>query len=585
MGKGRQFEKFMVRCLSGIAVLWLTDLPAFGSAGPLPVGLPPEDALSWVLLRAIVLVGALFFLFLGARFHRFLFSTYFLLLGSAVLFLKLATYSYLIALGGILILYILLSAIHLVWPRLTTGLATIWILPALYIYFMMDSGSFEWSRLLMMGLAAFGLVFGLAFPRVSRIPISVALGIVFLVFSSPIELSFLPVMAAAAGGLLVQSVDFFAVRRVHHEWMDTWKQRMENWKGYLGTALLTGVTVTGVLVMIVWSATPVVNIGQLSETHMERVRTALEKDGTVEPTLLTSAADVYYLSGRSWPLALFGQGNGFNTRLTALVRGRHTGSRLRQARVCKEEAELAAMREAARITSVAMAQVGEMVRPGISERDIAERIEDVFRREGADAYAFRSIVGSGPNACLPHYQRNNAVLESGFVVVDIGCMVDGYCSDMTRTFPVHRTYSPAQLELAELVMRAKEKAQSMVKPGVDYRDVDQAVRDIFREAGMDAYYLHTVGHHVGISVHDPMVRKLEAGMVVTIEPGLYIAEEAPIESRYWNLGIRIEDTILVTETGFESLTDYDQLPFLTKVEESAETHITQAGKQAGGTYD
>lgn len=577
-----QVRSRVIRLLIATTIILSNAVSGFGSAAPLPVGLSREDALSWVLLRSIGLVAGLFFLFVGSRFHRFLYATFFLLSAGLILFARLAPYSYMIALGSILALYLLFSAIHLVWPRLTSGMATIWILPALYVLFMIDSGSFEWNRTILLGLAAFGLCFGLTFPRVSRIPISVSIGIVFILASVPIDLSFFSVAAAAMGGILVQSVDFFVVRGVHREWMDTWSQRMEKWKSSFYSALGTGILMLFLLAGILLFGSPQVDIDRLEGIYGTRTEAVLMTEEGVRPGLLISPENVFYLTGRRWPLALIGSGKGFGARLGVLVRGRHPGREIENARVRKDSAELAAMREAARITSIAMAEVGKMVRPDITEKEIERRIESVFRREGAEAHAFRPVVGSGPNACLPHYQRNNATLKSGFVVVDIGCMVNGYCSDMTRTFPVNRTYSPTQRELADLVLKAKETAQSMLKPGVDYRNVDRAVREVFREAGMDACYLHTVGHHVGINVHDPMARTLEAGMVVTIEPGLYVTEGAPIESRYWNLGIRIEDTVLITDTGFEPLTHFIPVPFLSSREDQKEIiNGPSPGEKAG----
>ena len=220
----------------------------------------------------------------------------------------------------------------------------------------------------------------------------------------------------------------------------------------------------------------------------------------------------------------------------------------------KEEAEIALMRRAGGITALAMAQVPALARPGVNERQIQDAILAAFRRHGAPIPSFEPIVGSGANATLPHYDRNDAVLKKGFVVVDIGCMAEGYASDMTRTFPIGGTCTPAQQKLLDVVAAAKGAAERILKPGVTMRQLNDAARGVIAKAGFGEYWIHSVGHGVGIDVHDPTPEVLAPDMVITLEPGVYIPQGASVDPAYWDLGRRIEDTYRVTADGFEILT-------------------------------
>ena len=155
---------------------------------------------------------------------------------------------------------------------------------------------------------------------------------------------------------------------------------------------------------------------------------------------------------------------------------------------------------------------------------------------------------------LPHYSKNNATLKDGFIVIDMGCMVDGYSMDMTRTFPVNGVYSPAQRRLMDIVLEAKKKSVAALKPGVTMKDMDKIARDLIKKAGFGPYFTHSLGHHVGINVHDAESNILKEGMVVTIEPGIYVPEGSSVDRSYWNLGLRMEDTYLITKNGSEPLT-------------------------------
>jgi Xaa-Pro aminopeptidase len=206
-----------------------------------------------------------------------------------------------------------------------------------------------------------------------------------------------------------------------------------------------------------------------------------------------------------------------------------------------------------------------MIGPGVSEETIHAAIHRSFLDRGARRVAFECIVGSGANAAIPHYEGDDQVMTRGLVVIDIGCMTDDgtgdwHASDMTRTFVVNGTPTAAEQRLLEVTVAAVEAARAALGPGGTMREVDTAAREVIKEAGFGDYFIHSVGHNVGLDVHDPGRAVLEPGMVVTIEPGIYITEGAEIDPAYWNLGVRLEDTYVVTETGWTMLTEYPLLP-------------------------
>jgi len=226
-------------------------------------------------------------------------------------------------------------------------------------------------------------------------------------------------------------------------------------------------------------------------------------------------------------------------------------SRFQSLRAVKDQREIALIREAARIAGEALAAVREMIRPGVREREIALELEYRMRRSGAEQVSFDTIVASGANSALPHAQPGcRAVADGDCVVVDYGAVYQGYRSDETCTYVVGRA-STRQEDLYRLVREAHDRAIRAVRPGVSCDEVDRAARACLAEAGMDRYFAHGTGHGVGLDVHEPprlaagREEILQAGMVVTVEPGIYLPG-------VW--GIRIEDTVLVTEEGSEPLT-------------------------------
>ena len=528
--------------------------------GELEVGLAAETTPLMILAAIAVAALGVVLLFAGWRFPRFTVGAFLLAASSAISFATLAPTGYLVAALVTLVAFAVAYAVYLVVPRLVLGLSALWILPTLYGYSLYSSGSFERSLPLALGLAAAGAVVAAVWPRVGTILLAAGTGCVALVAVWPGEMSFAAVLALAGVGLVAQVVGLLmAQRRAGTEFDGQSGGSVNPAKPLVRGVGIAAATVAGVLVALAVLApepTPV------SPAHAERLEALRSAGALSRPGFLLSKDDAFYLSGRALPVALVGPAPGLSDRVWVLVAGRSPRREVHRARTIKSADELASMRRAAEITSLAMARVGDAVAPGVKEGELARIVDETFRENGASGYAFASIVGSGPNACLPHYDDNDAVMESGFVVVDIGCMVDGYASDMTRTFPVARSYTPAQLELIRLVAEAKDTAAAGLAPGVSYHSLSTAATEVFEKAGLERFFLHGLGHHVGVNVHDPGADLMKPGMVVTIEPGLYMTEDSDAEERFRGLGVRIEDSYLVTADGAEALTHYPQIPFL-----------------------
>jgi len=227
-------------------------------------------------------------------------------------------------------------------------------------------------------------------------------------------------------------------------------------------------------------------------------------------------------------------------------------------RLRKDSDELGRIRRAVEITSQAHLEVWRVAGPGVAEYELEAALEYVFRTMGAERVGFPSIVGSGPNATILHYDKNRRLLEAGeLVVVDIGAEFGYYTADLTRTFPVSGRFNARQRALYELVLGARGAGLKVIRPGATTGDVNLAVRSFLEEGSGDLcgaqscapFLIHGVAHWLGMDVHDVGNNRtpFEAGMVLTLEPGLYLPDEA--------LGIRIEDDILVTETGYEVLSE------------------------------
>jgi len=221
-------------------------------------------------------------------------------------------------------------------------------------------------------------------------------------------------------------------------------------------------------------------------------------------------------------------------------------------RICKSPVELAKIRAAVRLNEEVFLEVYQQLKPGLSERQVALRIETLMREKGAERPSFETIVASGPNGALPHAVPGDRLLREGEpIVIDMGLVLDGYCSDMTRTVVLGRMDEITR-ERFRLVRQAQLAGMAAVKAGATGREVDRAARQVIAAAGYGPAFGHSLGHGVGLAVHEPPSlsmryhRKLQAGMVVTVEPGIYLPE--------WG-GIRLENMVVVTESGCENLNE------------------------------
>lgn len=226
---------------------------------------------------------------------------------------------------------------------------------------------------------------------------------------------------------------------------------------------------------------------------------------------------------------------------------------LPELRAIKSPAELKLMRRACGATAAGYDAALKVLRPGLGERQLQRAIEDGFIAGGASGVGYNSIVGSGLNGTVLHYMANNGPCSDGdLVVIDAGARAGGeggggYTADVTRTFPVSGRFTKEQREVYAIVLKAQLAAIKAARPGVHMHEVDAAARDVIERAGYGDRYPHGIGHQLGIEVHDVQPDgPLKAGMIVTIEPGIYLPDR--------KLGVRIEDDILITARGSENLT-------------------------------
>lgn len=312
------------------------------------------------------------------------------------------------------------------------------------------------------------------------------------------------------------------------------------------------------------------------------------------PKYLEQADRIYYRLGRDrdftqtllthWQRLIASYGK----RGTGPTAIEDVGFTLHGMRMVKSEAELELMRRAIAISVEAHTAAREMAQPGRYEYEIQSEMEYIFRKNGAQGPAYPSIVASGANACILHYTTNNRQMQAGeLLLIDAGAAYDYYNADITRTFPVGERFTEEQQILYDLVLAAQQAAIAQVQPGNPYNAFhDAAVRvlteglvglgllvgevdKLIEEEKYKPFYMHRTGHWLGLDVHDAGFYKigketwqpLQAGSVVTVEPGLYIgpdiklAEDQPeVPARWRGIGIRIEDDVLVTDSGHEVLT-------------------------------
>ena len=223
-------------------------------------------------------------------------------------------------------------------------------------------------------------------------------------------------------------------------------------------------------------------------------------------------------------------------------------------REIKSNDEAAIIKKAVEITGKGIERAMKICKPGMWEYELRAAIEYEMLRSGCDYPAFPSIIGSGENSLILHYEDDNMKMEKDQVVVmDVGAELEGYSADVTRTIPVTGRFTKAQKEIYELVLKANEEIIKIIRPGIKFRDLDNKAIEIFKEKGLDRYLPHSVSHSVGLDTHDVTSgQELKSGMVITVEPGLYFPkDETGIEPEYRGFGIRIEDDVLVTADGCE----------------------------------
>jgi len=249
-------------------------------------------------------------------------------------------------------------------------------------------------------------------------------------------------------------------------------------------------------------------------------------------------------------------------------------------RLVKDAEELRLMRRAAAISSAAHARAMARARPGQYEYQVEAELAHEFLQHGAQAVAYASIVASGPNACVLHYRDNNRQMQDGdLLLIDAGCEYQGYASDITRTFPVNGRFSAEQRAVYEVVLAAQLACLDAVRPGAPFHDYHKVAERVLAQGFIDLglckgsleevlesgaykqFYMHRAGHWLGMDVHDAGLYQLKGssqtlvpGMVLTVEPGAYIRPADNVPERFWNIGVRIEDDVLVTADGIENLT-------------------------------
>ena len=253
---------------------------------------------------------------------------------------------------------------------------------------------------------------------------------------------------------------------------------------------------------------------------------------------------------------------------------------LHDQRLFKRAAELRIMKRAAEISAEAHRHAMQVCKPGMYEYELEAELLHTFVKSGARFPAYNSIVGSGDNACILHYVENTRQMKSGdLVLIDAGCELEHYASDITRTFPVSGTFSPEQKAIYQLVLDAQAAAIAAIKPGNHWNDPHEVsvrviteglqvlgllkgkVDTLINKEKYKQFYMHRIGHWLGMDVHDvgdykidSQWRTLEAGMVMTVEPGIYIAPDDKSVAKKWRgIGVRIEDDVLITKTGCDIL--------------------------------
>lgn len=268
---------------------------------------------------------------------------------------------------------------------------------------------------------------------------------------------------------------------------------------------------------------------------------------------------VNYPSKETLNVARESQKNNLNTNELTVLMGALRGVKT------KEELEL--VRKASTISAMAQREVMKAIKPGMSEREIQGIHEYVFKKYEAEDVGYPSIVGAGHNGCILHYIENYKpnVANTELILMDLGAEFHGYTADVTRTIPISGKFSSEQKQIYELVLKAQEEAMKSLKPGITTQELSAITRTVINrglvefgiiksETEKHLYYPHGCCHHIGLDVHDPVPQgKLQENMIITVEPGIYIPENANCDKRWWGIAVRIEDDCLVTKDGYELL--------------------------------
>jgi Xaa-Pro aminopeptidase len=313
---------------------------------------------------------------------------------------------------------------------------------------------------------------------------------------------------------------------------------------------------------------------------------SLTKLDELLPKLLADQPVLHYAMGTDerWDARIVGWLNSVRSQarsgVTAPAEIMDVRRILDEMRIIKGNHELALMRRAAQISTGAHCRAMRATRPGKKEFEIEAELIHEFRRHGAQAPAYTPIVAGGANACVLHYVENSATLRDGdLLLIDAGCELDGYASDITRTFPVNGRFKGPQKDIYQMVLAAQAAAIAAVKPGNAWDQPHGAALKVLAQGMIDLglckgsldkvleakdykrFYMHRTGHWLGLDVHDAgdykrdgKWRRLKPGMVLTVEPGCYVRPAKDIARKFWNIGVRIEDDVLVTAKGREVLT-------------------------------
>lgn len=338
--------------------------------------------------------------------------------------------------------------------------------------------------------------------------------------------------------------------------------------------------------MEIWNGYRVGPQGAVDHYGMQQAFANADRDQEIQ-SLLDGRARIYYSIGSSEP---------FDRQIQDWLRGLRARARtgavapgelimldplLHELRLFKDPEEQELMRAAGRISAEAHVRAMRVCQPGMAEYQLEAEISHHFAMNGCRQPAYSSIVGGGENACVLHYTENQDLLQAGdLVLIDAGCELDYYAGDITRTFPVSGTFSPEQKAVYELVLNVQKACIDAVKPGVLWDRIHELsvellteglvqlgllsgdVGELIEEGAYKAFYMHRIGHWLGLDVHDVGDykidgdwRPLEPGMVMTVEPGIYISpQNDQVEPRWRGIGVRIEDDVLVTAEGCENLT-------------------------------